>query len=97
MRFTDRKRHIEWADNELTNEAIGFLRQVLETDEHVIKYRLEAGQGLICNNVLHNRSAFSDSKQQGETRLLLRGRYLDRIDGTCCAELRTTLNEQNRE
>jgi len=83
MRFTDRKRHIEWADNDLTREAIGFLREVLETDEHVLTYRLEAGQGLICNNVLHNRSAFTDSEQPAETRLLLRGRYLDRIDGTC--------------
>jgi len=83
MRFTDRKRHIEWADNELTREAIGFLRQVLETDAHVLTYRLEAGQGLICNNVLHNRSAFKDSQQTGETRLILRGRYLDRIEGTC--------------
>ena len=83
MRFTDRKRHIEWANNELTREAVGFLLQVLETDEHAITYKLKAGEGLICNNGLHNRSAFTDSAQQGETRLLLRGRYLDRIEGTC--------------
>ena len=83
MRFTDRKRHIEWADNDLTFEAIAFLRQVLETDEHVINYRLKAGEGLICNNVLHNRAAFKDGDEASQTRLLLRARYLDRIEGTC--------------
>jgi hypothetical protein len=33
--------------------------------------------GLICNNVLHTRSAFSDSPQH--RRLLYRGRYYDRL------------------
>ena len=83
MRFTDRKRNIEWCKDELTSEAVGFLRQVLESDEHVLKYKMDAGEGIICNNVLHNRSAFDDNNQQGKGRLLMRARYLDRIDGTC--------------
>ena len=83
MRFTDRKRNIEWCKDEITGEAISFLRHILETDKHVLKYKMNAGEGIICNNVLHNRSAFDDSEQQGEGRLLLRARYLDRIEGTC--------------
>jgi hypothetical protein len=34
---------------------------------------MNANQGLICNNVLHNRSAFVDDPEH--PRLLLRGRY----------------------
>ncbi len=85
MRFTDRKRNIEWATtNSLTLEALSFLREVLANDEHVVRHKMEAGQGLICNNVLHRRSAFRDDAQpKGEGRLLLRARYLDRIEGTC--------------
>jgi hypothetical protein len=33
--------------------------------------------GLICNNVLHTRSAFFDSTEH--RRLLYRGRYYDRL------------------
>jgi hypothetical protein len=33
--------------------------------------------GLLCNNVLHDRSAFSDDPSR--PRLLYRARYLDRI------------------
>ncbi len=83
MRFTDRKRNIEWADNETIREAVAFLRNVLATDELVLKYKMEAGQGIICNNVLHNRSAFQDDSSKDKGRLLMRARYLDRIEGTC--------------
>ncbi len=42
--------------------------------------RLGSGQGIIGNNVLHDRTAFRD----GETgqRLVYRARFLDRIAGT---------------
>jgi hypothetical protein len=42
------------------------------------KGKLEAGQGLLCNNVLHTRSGFNDGEQ---SRLLYRARYFDRIGG----------------
>lgn len=83
MRFTDRKRNIVWADNETTTQALQFLRHVLANDKHVLRYKMQAGQGIICNNVLHNRSGFTDNSPQGEGRLLMRARYLDRIEGTC--------------
>jgi alpha-ketoglutarate-dependent taurine dioxygenase len=38
--------------------------------------KLQAGQGLICNNVLHTRSGFTDGEH---ARLLYRARYYDRI------------------
>lgn len=82
MRYTDRKRNIEWHDDDMTREAIAYLRQVLASDPHVISYRMNAGEGLICNNVLHTRSGFVDNVAPGGGRLLLRARYLDRIADT---------------
>ncbi|MCP4933612.1 MAG: TauD/TfdA family dioxygenase [bacterium] len=83
MRFTDRKRYIEWCKDDITAEAVGFLRHVLANDDHVLKYKMNAGEGIICNNVLHNRSAFEDNNKPAAGRLLMRARYLDRIEGTC--------------
>lgn len=82
MRFTERQRNIEWLDDPLVEEAVGFLREVLNGhDRFCLSLRLEPGMGLICNNVLHNRTSFVD--QEGDSpRLLYRGRYLDRVAGT---------------
>ena len=82
MRYTARTRSIEWKQDAVTQEAVQFLEGLLSEDtDHILKYRLQPGQGVICNNVLHNRSGFiddSDSKQ----RLFYRARYYDRIVGT---------------
>jgi hypothetical protein len=43
---------------------------------------LRAGQGIICNNVLHKREAFADDAAAGQQRLLYRARYHERIRGT---------------
>jgi hypothetical protein len=45
---------------------------------------LQPGWGLICNNVLHSRSRFSDGVEPdpAQGRLLYRARYYDRIAGT---------------
>ncbi len=79
MRYTDRSRSIEWRDDALLQEAVAHLKAILETPSpwH-FKGRLEAGQGLLCNNVLHTRSAFRDGEHP---RLLYRARYFDRIAG----------------
>ncbi len=77
MRYTDRKRNIVWHDDELTREAVSALKDILHTPgPWHFKGRLEAGQGLISNNVLHTRSGFND---QGKPRLLYRARYYERI------------------
>lgn len=79
MRYTDRSRSIEWLDDPLLQEAVARLKQILKTrSPWHFKGKLEAGQGLLCNNVLHTRSAFEDG---AHARLLYRARYFDRIAG----------------
>lgn len=85
MRFTARRRHIVWREDAVTKEAVDYLVGLLNGDDTCIfRHRLAPGQGLICNNVLHSRSAFTDIKDsEAETgRLLYRMRYGERIAGT---------------
>jgi hypothetical protein len=82
MRYTARTRSIAWKQDEATQAAVRALEALLAGDSpHVFRHRLEAGQGLLCNNVLHNRTAFTDDAARG-ARLLYRARYHDRIAGT---------------
>ncbi len=77
MRYTARTRSIEWRDDKMTQAARECLTAFLNSkSEYIFQHRLEAAEGVICNNVLHNRSAFDD---QGEPRLLYRARYFDRL------------------
>ncbi|MCU7905062.1 MAG: TauD/TfdA family dioxygenase [Candidatus Thiodiazotropha sp. (ex Epidulcina cf. delphinae)] len=77
MRYTDRSRSIEWFDDPLLREAAAFLKSVLKTPSPWHFHgKLEAGQGLICNNVLHTRTGFTDGER---SRLLYRARYYDGI------------------
>ena len=83
MRYTARTRSIEWHADGPTAAAVRCLEQLLARGSpHVFTYRLEGGQGLICNNVLHNRAAFATVKESEPGRLLYRARYHDRIAGT---------------
>jgi alpha-ketoglutarate-dependent taurine dioxygenase len=78
MRYTARTRSIEWRPDEVTQAAVEYLRNILDSGSpYVFTLRLAAGQGLVCNNVLHDRSAFTDSPREG--RLVYRARYLDRV------------------
>lgn len=78
MRYTARTRSIEWKDDAATQAAVAALEALLASDvPYVFSARLQPGMGLLCNNVLHDRSAFSDDPHQ--PRLLYRARYLDRI------------------
>ena len=80
MRFSARKRNIVWRDTEDTHRAVEMINHLLADDNNVLKVKLKAGQGIICNNVLHNRSAFTDSEQQ--KRLMYRARYYDAVKQT---------------
>jgi len=83
MRYTARTRSIVWKDDALTKNAVQALEGILSGDSpFVFRVRLEAGQGLLCNNVLHNRTEFSDAVDTGTKRLIYRARYYDRIAGT---------------
>jgi len=77
MRYTARTRSIVWKDDAVTQAAVKTLADILASSEYILTARLRPGMGLICNNVLHTRSGFSDSPDH--RRLLYRGRYYDRL------------------
>ena len=78
MRYTARTRSIEWKADTATLKAVAFLERYLQEDNpDVLRLRLDAGMGIVANNVLHDRSAFSDDPAQ--PRLMYRARYLDRV------------------
>jgi len=80
MRYTARTRSIQWKDDATTRAAAVFLEQLLGADSpHMFRLTLAPGMGLVCNNVLHDRSGFTDDPER--PRLLYRARYLDRIHG----------------
>jgi len=77
MRFTNRNRHIQWREDPLTAEAVDRLKEIIQQDSPWRLFgRLESGWGLVCNNVLHTRTAFTDGEKP---RLVYRARYYDRI------------------
>jgi len=79
MRYTARSHSIEWKDTPQTRAAVTALENLLASDEPLIyRLTLQSGWGLISNNVLHNRSGFSDDAQQ--PRLLYRLRYFDSVN-----------------
>ncbi len=83
MRYTARKRYAQWRDDRTTTEARAFLASLLDGGESlVIRHQLAPGQGLICNNVLHSRSGFTDSPDPERRRLVYRARFLDRVAAT---------------
>jgi len=78
MRYTARTRSIVWRADAATQAAVERLREILDSDSpYVFRLRLSSGQGLVCNNVLHDRSVFADAPGAG--RLVYRARYSDRI------------------
>ncbi len=77
MRYTARKRNIAWRDDEQTRRAVGALERILDAEPLVLRMKMAPGQGLICNNVLHDRSGFRSGTEGG--RLLYRVRYHGRI------------------
>jgi len=77
MRYSARKRNIEWKQDEITAQAAAMITECLSDDSLMRRHALTAGQGIICNNVLHNRARFEDSDNQ--KRLMYRARYYDRV------------------
>lgn len=78
MRYTARTRSIAWKQDAATLAAVAALENLLSSaSPHLHHARLDPGMGLLCNNVLHDRGAFTDDAAR--PRLLYRARYLDRI------------------
>lgn len=80
MRYSARARNIVWKSDATTRAAADCLLDLFQRDSaYIFRHRLEAGQGVISNNVLHCRTAFSHDDSDGHGRLLYRARYFDRI------------------
>ncbi len=77
MRYTARKSNVVWLEDSLTRQAVSLLDEILNADTpYIFRATLQPGQGLISNNVLHDRSGFSDDP--AAPRLLYRLRYFER-------------------
>lgn len=77
MRYSARKCNIRWKGDELMQQAAAMITECLNDDSIMLQHKLTAGQGIICNNVLHNRARFEDN--QSQKRLMYRARYYDRV------------------
>ena len=77
MRYSARTRNIRWRDDPVTTRAVMRINAILASNcPYLFRYTLQANEGVISNNVLHNRSGFEDAGDH--KRLLYRARYYDR-------------------
>ncbi|MFZ1387640.1 MAG: TauD/TfdA family dioxygenase [Thiolinea sp.] len=80
MRYSARQKNVIWRDDANTQAAAQFLLNLWEhASPYQLSYTLQAGEGLLCNNVLHCRTGFVDANEPEKKRLLYRGRYLERV------------------
>lgn len=81
MRYTARTRSINWKQDDATQAAVAAIEKLLaQTLPGMFRHRMAAGMGLICNNVLHDRTGFIDTPEQ--KRMVFRARYYDRVANT---------------
>ncbi|MBK1723187.1 TauD/TfdA family dioxygenase [Thiocystis violacea] len=91
MRYSARGKHVVWRDNAATALARKALDQLFSSaDAFTFHHRLEPGEGIVSNNVLHNRSGFEDLPAGRSGRLLYRVRYRDRIETKIAGERPTS-------
>lgn len=78
LRYTARTKSIAWKQDAATQSALKALEDLLASQPSgVFSLKLQPGMGLICNNVLHTRSGFTDRPEH--RRLLYRARYHDHL------------------
>ena len=76
MKFSMRKKNIIWNNNSL--KAIDVLKSIIkDSSQYHITKKLDTGMGVITNNVIHMRTAFTNSKNKN--RLLYRLRSKKRV------------------
>ena len=81
MRYTARADNAIGADDPLPRAALGCLEEILASPSPFIFCGLlQPGMGLISNNVLRDRAAFTDNLTH--KRHYYRARYFDRLAGT---------------
>ena len=80
MRYTMRTRSIRWRPTPATARAVAALEATIASlTEHHVQVRFGAGDGVICNNVLHRRTAFVDGEDEGSRRVVLRIRSFEPV------------------
>ncbi len=79
MRYTARQRNIVWKQDKTVQHALAFLHEILQGNSYMFHYSLNAGEGVVCNNVLHNRTAFEDYQDENKKRMIYRGRFYNRL------------------
>ncbi len=85
MRYTIRVNNVIWADDPMSREALAYLEGIFTSGSpYIYKGRLESGMGLVSNNVLHDRAAFTDDETH--KRHYYRARYFDRLVGTSISD-----------
>ncbi len=81
MRYTARRRNVAWRDAPETEAARAALSRLFSAHPiYTFTHSLKSGEGLISNNVLHNRSGFDHDPADEGGRLLYRARYLERVE-----------------
>lgn len=79
MRYTARSRSIEWKQDNNVQRAVNMIEELLSDSDYVFNYTLQPGEGLICNNILHGRSAFTNGNIPQEQRVMYRARSYNRL------------------
>ena len=80
MRYSARQRNVIWKDDAATRDAAAFLLDLFRRgDDHMLRYRLAANEGVVSNNILHRRDGFRDDPAAGAKRLIYRARYFQRL------------------
>ena len=79
MRYTSRPRNIVWKTDKRSTDALNLVREILMAGSAMVEVRLQARQGIVCNNLLHGRESFQDVAAD-PARLIYRARYHDAID-----------------
>jgi alpha-ketoglutarate-dependent taurine dioxygenase len=83
MRYTARTKSIEWKQDSGVQQAVRFLEHLLSSDmPYIYRYRLQANEGVLSNNVLHGRSKIENGDAQDQHRVMYRARYYERVSGT---------------
>ncbi len=78
MRYSARAGNIQWKQDETLQAALAFMENLFSSARtYIYRHRLQPGQCLVSNNVLHNRSGFRDSPDQ--RRVIHQVRYQQRI------------------
>jgi len=81
MRYTAHTLGIEWKKDAASKAALRALEDFLKSGSpYIYRATLQSGQGLVSNNVLHDRSGFENTDDV--KRLLYRLRYYQRIANT---------------